>query len=87
MKDKFKEEMPKFYGAVVVGERGQIVIPAEARHDMEIISGDKLIILGGFHGTGLMIIKRETISELLSKSMEHMSLFESMLKEDDEPPK
>ena len=84
MKGEFKEEMPKFYGAVVVGERGQIVIPAEARHDLEITSGEKLIILGGFQGNGLMIVKREAISQLLSKSMEHMSSFENMLKENDE---
>ena len=87
MEDKFKENMPKFYGAVVVGERGQIVIPAEARRDMEIAPGEKLIVLGGFQGNGLMIIKTKSVLQLMNKAMEHMSLFERMIKEDDEPPK
>ncbi|RDY24367.1 XRE family transcriptional regulator [Romboutsia maritimum] len=35
-----------FFGAVVVGERGQIVIPKEARELFNIKAGDKLLILG-----------------------------------------
>ena len=35
-----------FFGAVVVGERGQIVIPKEARDVFNINSGDRLLILG-----------------------------------------
>ena len=35
-----------FFGAVSVGERGQIVIPKEAREVFNINSGDKLLILG-----------------------------------------
>lgn len=35
-----------FFGAVVVGERGQIVIPKEARDMFNINTGDKLLVLG-----------------------------------------
>lgn len=35
-----------FFGAVIVGERGQIVIPKEARDIFNINAGDKLLILG-----------------------------------------
>ncbi|MDV4151439.1 helix-turn-helix domain-containing protein [Clostridium sp. AL.422] len=35
-----------FFGTVLVGERGQIVIPKEARDKFKISSGDKLLILG-----------------------------------------
>ena len=35
-----------FFGSVTVGERGQIVIPKEAREVFNINSGDKLLILG-----------------------------------------
>ncbi|MBN8690442.1 MAG: AbrB/MazE/SpoVT family DNA-binding domain-containing protein [Armatimonadetes bacterium] len=34
-----------FYGSVTVGERGQIVIPAEARAELQIKPGDKLIVM------------------------------------------
>jgi AbrB family looped-hinge helix DNA binding protein len=33
------------FGSVTVGERGQIVIPAEVRKSFKIKSGDKLIVL------------------------------------------
>jgi len=36
----------RFYGAVTVSERGQIVIPVEARRDFKIEIGDKLLVLG-----------------------------------------
>lgn len=35
-----------FFGSVLVGERGQIVIPKEARELFNIKSGDKLLVLG-----------------------------------------
>jgi AbrB family looped-hinge helix DNA binding protein len=87
MKDKLEERIPKFYGAVVVGERGQIVIPAEARRDMQITPGEKLIILGSPQENGLMITKVGPILQLMSRVRERMSQLESVIKTDDEPPK
>lgn len=43
-----------FYGSVTVGERGQVVIPAQARRDHGIAPGDKLIVLGSPDGIALM---------------------------------
>jgi AbrB family looped-hinge helix DNA binding protein len=39
-------EGKKFYGAITVSERGQIVIPADARRDFGINTGDKLLVFG-----------------------------------------
>ena len=68
-----------FYGSVTVGERGQIVIPAEARADMEIEPGDKLLVMRHPVHKGLMVVKfdamREFLDELeesLGKVKEHM---------------
>ena len=36
--------MPKMYGAVTVGERGQVVIPAQIRKLFGLKSGEKLIV-------------------------------------------
>ncbi len=54
----------KFYGSVTVGERGQIVVPAQARRDHGIEAGDKLIVLGNKEGIALMGVERlmETLS-------------------------
>ena len=35
-----------FYGSVTVSVRGQIVIPADARRDFGIKTGDKLLVFG-----------------------------------------
>lgn len=39
-------ENKKFYGSVTVSERGQIVIPVDARKDFSIKTGDKLLVFG-----------------------------------------
>jgi len=39
-------EGKKFYGSVTVSERGQIVIPVDARRDFKIKTGDKLLVFG-----------------------------------------
>lgn len=33
-----------FFGSVTLGERGQVVIPAEARKELNIHPGDKLLV-------------------------------------------
>ena len=39
-------EGKRFYGSVTVSERGQIVIPVDARKDFAIKTGDKLLVFG-----------------------------------------
>lgn len=45
-----------FLGAVTVGERGQVVIPAEAREKLAIEAGDKLLVFlhPAAHGVALL---------------------------------
>jgi len=52
----------RFYGAITVSERGQIVIPAEARRDFNIQVGDKLLVLGDLE-QGLALIKASALLE------------------------
>ncbi|MBP3929180.1 MAG: helix-turn-helix domain-containing protein [Peptostreptococcaceae bacterium] len=51
-----------FFGAVSVGERGQIVIPKEAREVFNINSGDKLLILGDDERGIAVIHQRDVIN-------------------------
>lgn len=44
MKKKKNDE--QFYGTTTLGEKGQVVIPAEARKSMGIKKGDKLLVFG-----------------------------------------
>lgn len=36
----------QFYGTTTVGEKGQVVIPIEAREAMALAKGDKLLVFG-----------------------------------------
>lgn len=46
MKDHPLHPEGQFYGSVTIGEKGQIVIPQEARENMKLKKGDKLLIFG-----------------------------------------
>ena len=72
---------PKFYGATKIGERGQIVIPTEARKDFQITPSTKLLVFGNPHGGGLMVIKAEFVTEFLSKATEMLKGLEKAVKE------
>lgn len=43
---KSKKNGEQFYGTTTLGEKGQIVIPAEARKTMGIKKGEKLLVFG-----------------------------------------
>jgi len=45
MKDVFRGPRGELHGVVTMGERGQVVIPAEIRKEFNINSGDKLVVL------------------------------------------
>lgn len=52
----------RFYGSITVSDRGQIVIPAEARRDFNIEVGDKLLVLGDLD-SGLALMKASSLLE------------------------
>ncbi|WP_102272061.1 helix-turn-helix transcriptional regulator [Cytobacillus massiliigabonensis] len=53
----------QFFGVVKVGERGQIVIPKQAREMYQIHAGDKLVVLGEDASKGIAILKTESFLE------------------------
>lgn len=58
--------MPQLIGSVTVGERGQVVIPSEARESMSINAGDKLLVFKAPVDGVLIIAKPETFEKLLA---------------------
>ncbi len=68
----------KLYGSATVGERGQLVIPAEARKAYGVEVGDKVLVFG--HGRGLLILKAEVVTELLAETLNQASSLEQLLK-------
>ena len=51
------------FGTVKVGEKGQIVIPKEARRIFGIKPGDTLLVLGD-EAQGLAVVKADVMQEL-----------------------
>lgn len=53
----------QFFGVVKVGERGQIVIPKQAREMYQIHAGDKLVVLGEDATKGIAVLKSDGFLE------------------------
>ena len=70
-----KQNAQRVFGTAKVGDRGQIVIPKEARDFFGIEPGDTLLILGKYE-TGLIVTKPETLNNLATQ------IFKSVEKED-----
>ena len=56
----------RVFGTAKVGDRGQIVIPKEAREMFGIRPGDTLLILGD-EDAGLIVSRPEVLTDLASK--------------------
>jgi AbrB family looped-hinge helix DNA binding protein len=54
-----------FYGAATVGAKGQIVIPPNARHAMQISPGDKVVVVRGPRPRSITIYRADSIQKLL----------------------
>ena len=53
------------YGVVTVSEKGQIAIPVDARRDLNIGVGDKLIVLKRKDEAGLTLIMLDKMDDLM----------------------
>jgi AbrB family looped-hinge helix DNA binding protein len=58
----------KMFGTATVGTKGQVVIPADAREEMGIKTGDKLYVFGAKHFVGF--IKEDEFREMLDRLTE-----------------
>ena len=70
-----KGKAQRVFGTAKVGDRGQIVIPKEAREFFGIEPGDTLLILGKSE-TGLIVTRPETLNDLAN------TIFDSVEDED-----
>ena len=71
-----------FFGTATVGERGQIVIPAEARAEMGFEPGDKILIMKHPVHPGLMLFKIEAVREFVDDFSDNLTKLENMKQED-----
>lgn len=81
--NQLEEVIPRLYGTVTIGERGQIVIPVEARKELGLEPSTKLLVFGTPHGAGGLIITRaDFIAEFITRATARLTQFEEMLQTD-----
>jgi len=71
----------KCFGSTVVGPRGQLVIPVEARKELGVDAGTKLLVFSHFNGKGLVFVKVEAVGGLLNLMSRKLTEFAKLLKE------
>ncbi|MFQ3548810.1 MAG: AbrB/MazE/SpoVT family DNA-binding domain-containing protein [Armatimonadota bacterium] len=80
MPKKVKTE-DNFVGTVTVGERGQIVIPSEARKKLDINAGEKLLVISHPSESALIICKMEQMRDFMTNILDIISKAESKIAE------
>ena len=81
MKQKDRRAVGKCFGSTVVGPRGQLVIPVEARKELGIHVGSKLLVFSHFGGGGLIFVKVEAVEELFNIMSRRVAEFAKLLRE------
>jgi len=62
----------KLYGTTTMGVRGQVVIPADARKDLNLKPGDHLLVMGKF-GKVLGFIKADQMENFIKTIMDNLA--------------
>ncbi|MDR1823887.1 MAG: AbrB/MazE/SpoVT family DNA-binding domain-containing protein [Bifidobacteriaceae bacterium] len=72
----------KMYGTATVGERGQVSIPADARRELGIDPGDKVVVFGNKLNGAIVLLKADVFEDFaeffmtkLTKLGEHAQAF------------
>jgi AbrB family looped-hinge helix DNA binding protein len=69
----------KCFGSAIVGARGQVVIPANARKELGIEAGATLLVFLGPGGTGLLLFKADAVEQLVRMVSEQLTGFEKLM--------
>ena len=65
------------YGPVTVGERGQLVIPAELRKALKIKTGDQLMVFAKLDKRVISLMPSKDFSQFLHRAAKVISSLES----------
>ncbi len=69
----------KLYGTATVGAKGQVVIPANAREELQIQAGDRLYVVGSERGKFVGFIKEEQLREVVDSLIENADQLRMLL--------
>jgi AbrB family looped-hinge helix DNA binding protein len=56
---------PKILGTATLNEKGQLVIPVEARNSLDLKAGSKLVIMRSSHRPALVLLRAEEVEAMV----------------------
>lgn len=68
--------MSEFLGVVTVSDKGQIAIPIDVRRELDITTGDRLIIIKRKDNAGIILLKTEKMDVIFKKIRDDDSYFD-----------
>jgi AbrB family looped-hinge helix DNA binding protein len=74
-----KDHKKTFYGTTTIGEKGQVVIPVQAREAMKLKKGEKLLVFG-FGREMLALSKLVHIERFASHLAQRLSIIQKIIK-------
>lgn len=69
----------KLYGTATVGTKGQVVIPADAREELDIQPGDKLYVVGSTTKKFVGFIKEEQLRQIVDHITDNVEVYKAAL--------
>jgi AbrB family looped-hinge helix DNA binding protein len=58
-------QFPKILGTATLNEKGQLVIPVEARHTLGLSPGSRVVIMSNPHRPALTLLKSEDVEAMV----------------------
>jgi AbrB family looped-hinge helix DNA binding protein len=71
----------KIFGTTSMGERGQVVIPSEARDELDIKPGEKFVVFGDAKKGTVILVKSEIMNKFANFFFTKSKRFEKIAKE------
>jgi AbrB family looped-hinge helix DNA binding protein len=79
--DRSSRNHKKFLGITTLGEKGQMVIPAEARAALKLVKGEKLIVMGAHEDT-FVVMKASRFEAMASHFTKHLASVRKLIKKE-----
>lgn len=74
-----QQHKPAFYGTATIGTKGQIVIPANAREDLSLQPGDRVIVIGIKEHGMLGVCPINSVQEMLANMTQQLEHIRSVI--------
>lgn len=65
----------KLYGTSTVGTKGQVVIPVQAREELNIKEGDRLYVVGSKDSSTIILLPEQMLEKHIEKISLHIDAF------------